>query len=242
MENKKFELKFYNEAEIQKIIKSKEQLYYVDDGIDEAIIRLKDIPDFIVDINRKQGMVDLKFYKVGGGSFEPVITTMGEYLNKVKPVIREKIIDRLVKLQIGEIEPKKYKIIDEDVFENVKNKMEKEIKHKDKIVITIADIENRLCDLDTEYRESLATALVELKYISDTPLKLEYGTEEQQVELEKAWTKPLKSKQIKEIIEYISNEMKGDFQYGQFKNIVSDYISISNTMKKMEEKQRSKER
>jgi len=41
----------------------------------------------------------------------------------------------------------------------------------------------------------------------------------------------------KDIIEYISNEMKGDFQYGQFKNIVSDYISISNTMKKMEEKQ-----
>ncbi len=84
-----------------------------------------------------------------------------------------------------------------------------------------------------------------------------YGTQSEEIEIKKfdisdidskikyysyEFDKKYKVKTEKDIIEYISNEMKGDFQYGQFKNIVSDYISISNTMKKMEEKQRSKER
>lgn len=122
---------------------------------------------------------------------------------------------------------------------------QKEFKEKYKIEniyadcneVTIEDIEMDLYDLDTEYREALAKSLVELKYISDTPLNLQYGTERQQKELVRVWKKPLKAKQINEIINSIMNEMKGDFQYGQFTRIASYYL---NTAKK-NEKERRKE-
>ena len=130
MEDNSSKLQFYDEKEIRNIITNKEELYFADDGIDEVIIKLDDIPDFIVDINRKQGLVDLKFYKMGNDLYQPDITTMGEYLDKVKPEIREKIIDRLVKLQTGEIEPKEYKLIDENEFDDIKIKMEKEMNRK----------------------------------------------------------------------------------------------------------------
>lgn len=80
--------------------------------------------------------------------------------------------------------------------------------------ITIAQIEADICDsdLDTEYREALVHSLVRLKYISDTPLNLQYGTEKQQKELEDAWEKPLNGEQIEAIMKSILKEMKGDFQ------------------------------
>ncbi len=130
MEDNSSKLQFYDEKEIRNIITNKEELYFADDGIDKVIIKFDDIPDFIVDINRKQGVVDLKFYKMGNDLYQPDITTMGEYLDKVKPEIREKIIDRLVKLQTGEIEPKEYKLIDENEFDDIKIKMEKEMNRK----------------------------------------------------------------------------------------------------------------
>lgn len=123
---------------------------------------------------------------------------------------------------------------------------QKEFKEKYKIeniyvdygAVTIEDIENDICDraLDTEYREALAKSLVELKYISDTPLKLQYGTEQQQKELERVWKKPLKAKQINEIINSIMNEMKGDFQYGRFSKLASYYLDTAKEMQKREEK------
>ena len=132
MEEKEPEFKFYNEEEIRKIIKSKETLYFADDGIDEVIVKAKDIPDFIVDVNIKFGSTDLKFYRVGNDVYEPEITTIGMFLDKIKPEIREKIINRLVKLQTGEIEPKDYKLIDENQFEDIQEKMEKEKINKKK--------------------------------------------------------------------------------------------------------------
>lgn len=45
--------KFYEIDEIIKLLQSKERLVYVDDGIEEAVIRYKDLPDFIVDYNEK---------------------------------------------------------------------------------------------------------------------------------------------------------------------------------------------
>ena len=47
-----FKVEFYTEQEIKDLIKSKAELYYVDDGVDEAIIKFEDIPDFIIDYNR----------------------------------------------------------------------------------------------------------------------------------------------------------------------------------------------
>lgn len=90
-------------------------------------------------------------------------------------------------------------------------------------IVTIADIEEDLCELDSEYREALAEGLKELNYISNYPLQLQYGTVVQQRELEKAWNRPLKPKEIKEIIEYIDNKMRCDFQYRIFKEITSFY-------------------
>ena len=99
-------------------------MYYVDDGIDEAIIRFEDIPDFIVEYNQKIGMRDLKFFKVGKDVYEPDITTCGEFLDRIKPELRERLIDRLIALQTNELEPKKFKLIDEDVYGYVENKLE----------------------------------------------------------------------------------------------------------------------
>ena len=126
MSEKEFELRFYTEEEIKELIKSKEELYYVDDGVDEAIIKFEDIPDFIVDYNRNFDMRNLKFYRVGKDVYEPDITTMGEYLDRINPDLRERMIDRLIALQTNEAEIKEYKIADEDVFANVENKIEQE--------------------------------------------------------------------------------------------------------------------
>ena len=132
MSEKEFEVRFYSEDEIKKLIKTNEELYYVDDGVDEAIIRFEDIPDFIVDYNRNFDMRNLKFFKVGKGVYEPDITTMGEYLDRINPDLRERMIDRLIALQTNESEIKKYKIIDEDVYANVEIKMAQEEMKKQK--------------------------------------------------------------------------------------------------------------
>ena len=119
---------------------------------------------------------------------------------------------------------------------------QKEFKEKYKIEkinksvneVTVEDIEMELCSLDTEYREALAYSLVELKYISDTPLKLKYGTEKQQNELKRFWEKPLKSQQINSIIRNITMKMRGDYQYVRFMYIASKYLKIAEEMKKSE--------
>lgn len=117
-------LNFYSEDEIEKIIKSDTELYFVDDGIDDAIIRLEDIPDVIVDINRNFKSSDLNFYKVDTMVYEPELSTKGEYLHKITPALRERIIDRLILLQTGESEIKNFKYIDKDLYEEVKNKLD----------------------------------------------------------------------------------------------------------------------
>ena len=102
MSEKEFEVRFYTEDEIKELIETNEELYYVDDGVDEAIIRFEDIPDFIVDYNRNLEVRDLKFYRVGKDVYEPDITTYGEFLNTIKEDLRERMIDRLVALQTNE--------------------------------------------------------------------------------------------------------------------------------------------
>lgn len=102
--------------------------------------------------------------------------------------------------------------------------------------ITINDIVNDLSELDSEYRESLAECLVKLKYLSDTPLRLTYGDVKKQNELIKVWYMPLKSNQVKEIFDYISKDMKNDFQYGRFKSIASMYRNFIEKNKRYEER------
>lgn len=130
MSEKEFEVRFYTEDEIKELIETNEELYYVDDGVDEAIIRFEDIPDFIVDYNRNLEVRDLKFYRVGKDVYEPDITTYGEFLNTIKEDLRERMIDRLVALQTNEASIKKYKIIDEDLYSKVEANLEEENEQK----------------------------------------------------------------------------------------------------------------
>ena len=130
LSEKEFEVRFYTEDEIKELIETNEELYYVDDGVDEAIIRFEDIPDFIVDYNRNLEVRDLKFYRVGKDVYEPDITTYGEFLNTIKEDLRERMIDRLVALQTNEALIKKYKIIDEDLYSKVEAKLEEEKEQK----------------------------------------------------------------------------------------------------------------
>ena len=101
--------KFYEIDEIIKLLQSKERLVYVDDGIEEAVIRYKDLPDFIVDYNEKCGLKDIKVYDYENPNMDkPLLDTFGVFLNKCEPKVREDIIYRLVMLQRGEIEVKDY--------------------------------------------------------------------------------------------------------------------------------------
>lgn len=95
--------------------------------------------------------------------------------------------------------------------------------------ITISDIRESLYDanLDTEYREALAHAMMELGYVSDSPLNLYLGTEKQKKELERVETKRLNNNEISEIIHLMMYEMRNDFQYGRFKPVADYYVNIS---------------
>lgn len=130
------DFKFYEVDEIIKLLKSKERLVYVDDGIEEAVIRYKDLPDFIVDYNEKCGSKDIKVYDFENPNMDkPLLDTFGVFLNRCDPKIREDIIERLVLLQRGEIEVKDYKIVDEYSLDMANEKIEQERtkkKHKER--------------------------------------------------------------------------------------------------------------
>lgn len=116
-------ISFYDENEVRKIIESKEKYVYVDDGMTEVIIKKEDIPDYIVYINRECGLTDLKMFDSDG---QQILNTLGEFLDKCNPIIREEIIDRLVNLQTGEEEPKEVKTIDEYMWEKLTNEIEED--------------------------------------------------------------------------------------------------------------------
>lgn len=121
---------YYTPREIMKLIRDNEELVYVQDEIGRAIIRKKDIPDFIVYINREFGKTDFSFAEVSiietnSKTFYPIITTKGEFLDEVKPEIREQIIDRLTKLQKGEIKPRNFKLIDISEYKETKRLLER---------------------------------------------------------------------------------------------------------------------
>ena len=125
--NNNIEIKFYTEDEIEKLINEMEteRLVFIDDGIDEVIGRFKDLPDIIVDLNRKFGSKDLKIRNFIEPEEEPIIETFGMFLHKISPEDRQAIIDRLSKLQQNEEEIKDYKLIDmEDLLDYYKSRDE----------------------------------------------------------------------------------------------------------------------
>ena len=125
--NENKDIKFYAKEEIEKLINEREieRLVFVDDGIDEVIARFKDLPDIIVDLNRKFGSRDLKIYNFIEPEDEPIITTFGMYLNKISSQDRQEIIERLNKLQQNEDDIKDYKVINiDDLLEYYRSRNE----------------------------------------------------------------------------------------------------------------------
>ena len=76
------ENRFYTIEEIKEILKSNERLVYIDDGIEEAVFKYEDLADAIVEISTMNGLKDLKVYEYGKNTMQPIVTTMGYYLNR----------------------------------------------------------------------------------------------------------------------------------------------------------------
>ena len=83
--------------EMEKFVKSSNYLL-VDDGLDEYVIHESDLVDYIYKRNE-----EVTIYKPDG---EFLLSTIGFFLNKISYNERQKIIERLIKLQLGEEESK----------------------------------------------------------------------------------------------------------------------------------------
>lgn len=119
------EIKFCTNEEIEKLINEfqTERLVFIDDGIDEVIGRFRDLPNIIVDLNRKFGSKDLKIRNFIEPEDEPIIETFGMFLHKISPEDREEIIEELNKLQQYDKEISDYKLITmEDLAEFYKSR------------------------------------------------------------------------------------------------------------------------
>lgn len=112
-------LKQYNKDEIKELLNSNEKLVYIDTGSEKIVSKYNDLPDIIVDINDKIGSINLTVMEFDNPS-KILLTTFGPFLNKCDPDVRKDIIDRLNKLQQGIEEVKDYKVIDEDMLDDVR--------------------------------------------------------------------------------------------------------------------------
>ena len=65
----------------------------------------------------------MKIYDYQNVSLVPIVTTYGYYLDKCNSKVRTDIIERLTSLQLDEEEIKDYKLIDEEMLEDVKRKL-----------------------------------------------------------------------------------------------------------------------
>ena len=108
----------YSVKEIKDLLTNNERLVFVDDGIDEVLCKYSEMPDlitFIADFHAKNFQNrQIKVWDYDGPSSydKPMLTTIGGFLNKCDPTVREDILPHLIDLQQGEIEPE-FKIIDE---------------------------------------------------------------------------------------------------------------------------------
>lgn len=126
----KNEFTFFTRGEIKNLLLSGEKLVYADNGIDEFVVKYSDLPDFIVDMSRSMGYnCNLKVYNSPTELVTPILTTIGEFLDKCDPNVRKDIIDRLIAVQTTE-ETKSYKIINKYDLETVQEDIEKNMSVK----------------------------------------------------------------------------------------------------------------
>lgn len=115
MKENKAVFEFYTVDEFSDIWSNEDRLVFIDTESDELVAKYEDIPDIIVDINKKLGSTDISIIDFNTG--DKLLNTIGIFLDKCKTEVREDIINRLVKLQLFDIEPKKYKLLTEDILE-----------------------------------------------------------------------------------------------------------------------------
>ena len=114
----------------------KKPIIFVETSLNDAyVIRKKDIADFIIlQAERTGHHIEMDFYMPGID--EPVATTFGWYLNTINPLLRKEIIHRLTLLQTGKRTPKRIKIFNTQIFDNMSDKemgIDGEFKNFDKL-------------------------------------------------------------------------------------------------------------
>lgn len=115
---KEFKYKKYSKWRMIDIIR-KIPIIFVETSLgDSYVIRKKDIADFIIlETERTVHHIEMKFYMPEID--EPVISTFGWFLNTINPLLREEIIHRLALLQTRKKKPKKVKIFNNYIFNNM---------------------------------------------------------------------------------------------------------------------------
>ena len=127
---KNIEYKKYTKEEMIDIAKNK-GFYFVETSNNGYFeIAKDDLVDFIILETKRCGHdVDMVVYTPYRED-ELVLTTFGWFLDRIKPKLREEIIDRLVKLQTWEEEPREVKVFDNDIFMQIIDSDIKDIKHE----------------------------------------------------------------------------------------------------------------
>ena len=105
----------YTRQEMSDIGKNK-GFYFIENSYGEYFeIAKDDLVDFIIaESKRHDQRVNLQVYV--SAKDEPILTTIGYYLDKVNSKLRDEIIGRLIKLQTRQEEPKKVKVFDNEIF------------------------------------------------------------------------------------------------------------------------------
>lgn len=124
------EYKKYTKEEMIDIAKHKGFYFAETSNNDYFEIAKDDLADFIIlEAERCGHSVDIAVYTPYRED-EPLLTTYGWFLNKIKPKLREEIFDRLTKLQTGQENPRQVKVFDNDVFMQIIESDIRNIKHE----------------------------------------------------------------------------------------------------------------
>lgn len=126
MENKDY--KKYSKDEMIDIAKNKGFYFIETSNNDYFEIAKDDLVDFIILETERCGHdVEIAVYTPYREN-EPVLTTYGWFLDRIKPKLRKEIIERLVKLQTWQEEPREIKVFDNNVFMQIIDSDIKDIK------------------------------------------------------------------------------------------------------------------
>ena len=106
--------------------------------------------------------------------------------------------------------------------------------------LTVEDMFYDLEFLDSAYQLALVKGLMDLNYLSDSPLRLNLGNSKHKRELKNAFLKPLKASQIRELMSFIVKETKDNFQYDAFKRIHSRYLRWAKQIESYDKAQKKK--